>query len=151
MGVSKVVFGSNTLIDLTADTITAADLMQGKTAHGADGEPITGTYSGGTPCAAGQFTLGTTRATVDIGFRPKYLCVWAAANQLAINTYNADVSTTQARYSGGSTNSTRFTIGSNTDNYHLYAITDTGFQINRRAANVTSDAYYFAIGYAPGE
>ena len=45
MGVSKVVYGSNTLIDLTADTITAADLMQGKTAHGADGEPITGTYT----------------------------------------------------------------------------------------------------------
>ncbi len=105
----------------------------------------------GAPTAAGTFELGTTRATVNIGFRPKYLCVWAAANQLAINTYNADVSETQARYSGGSTNSTRFTIGSNTDNYHLYAITDTGFQINRRAANVTSDAYYFAIGYAPGE
>jgi hypothetical protein len=47
MGVSKVVYGSNTLIDLTGDTITAADLMQGKTAHGANGEPITGTYSGG--------------------------------------------------------------------------------------------------------
>lgn len=112
---------------------------------------VTGETPTGAPVASGTFELGTTRATVDIGFRPKYLCVWAAANQLAINTYNADVSTTQARYSGGSTNSTRFTIGSNTDNYHLYAITDTGFQINRRAANVTSDAYYFAIGYAPGE
>lgn len=44
MGVSKVVYGSNTLIDLTADTITAADLMQGVTAHGADGEAITGSY-----------------------------------------------------------------------------------------------------------
>lgn len=32
-----------TLIDLTADTITAADLASGKTAHGADGEPIVGT------------------------------------------------------------------------------------------------------------
>lgn len=49
MGVSKVVYGSNTLIDLTADTITAADLMQGKTAHGADGEAITGTYVPSTP------------------------------------------------------------------------------------------------------
>ena len=112
---------------------------------------VTGETPTGAPVASGTFELGTTRATVDIGFRPKYLCVWAAANQLAINTYNADVSTTQARYSGGSTNSTSFTIGSNTANYHLYAITDTGFQINRRADNVTSTAYYFAIGYAPGE
>ena len=43
MGVSKVVYGSTTLIDLTGDTVTAADLTSGKTAHGADGERITGT------------------------------------------------------------------------------------------------------------
>lgn len=43
MAVSKVVFGSRTLIDLTADTITAADLKRGRTAHGANGEAITGT------------------------------------------------------------------------------------------------------------
>ena len=30
--INKVVFGNETLIDLTADTITAADLSAGKTA-----------------------------------------------------------------------------------------------------------------------
>ena len=43
MAISKVVFGSETLIDLTADTVTADKLSQGITAHGKDGEPITGT------------------------------------------------------------------------------------------------------------
>lgn len=43
MGVSKVVYGGNTLIDLTTDTIEAAKLLSGYTAHGADGETITGT------------------------------------------------------------------------------------------------------------
>lgn len=51
MGVSKVVKKTyvngvevpEVLIDLTADTIAAADLAVGKTAHGADGEIITGT------------------------------------------------------------------------------------------------------------
>ena len=43
MGISKVVYGNNTLIDLTADTITASDLADGVTAHGANGEQITGT------------------------------------------------------------------------------------------------------------
>lgn len=51
MGVSKVVKKTYvngtevpvTLIDLTGDTITAADLASGKTAHGADGEAIVGT------------------------------------------------------------------------------------------------------------
>lgn len=41
--VSKVVLGSETLIDLTADTITADKLAYGITAHGKDGAPITGT------------------------------------------------------------------------------------------------------------
>jgi len=43
MAISKVVFGNTTLIDLTSDTIAAADLAYGKTAHGADGSLITGT------------------------------------------------------------------------------------------------------------
>lgn len=44
--VSKVVLSNGTtLIDLTGDTITAADLLTGKTAHGKDGAPITGTCS----------------------------------------------------------------------------------------------------------
>lgn len=43
--VSKVVFGNETIIDLTGDTIAldGSDLAYGKTAHGADGEIITGT------------------------------------------------------------------------------------------------------------
>ena len=43
--VSKVVFGNQTIIDLTGDTIAldGSDLAYGKTAHGADGEVITGT------------------------------------------------------------------------------------------------------------
>lgn len=40
---SKVIFNGNVLIDLTADTITAADLASGKTAHDKSGAPITGT------------------------------------------------------------------------------------------------------------
>lgn len=43
MAINKVVFGNNTLIDLTADTITPADLQSGVTAHDASGANITGT------------------------------------------------------------------------------------------------------------
>lgn len=43
MAISKVIFGGDTLIDLTADTVTADQILKGKTAHGADGEVITGT------------------------------------------------------------------------------------------------------------
>ena len=43
MAVSKVIYGGTTLIDLTADTVTADKLLTGIKAHGADGEPVTGT------------------------------------------------------------------------------------------------------------
>ena len=40
---SKVIFNGDVLIDLISDTITAADLASGKTAHDKSGAPITGT------------------------------------------------------------------------------------------------------------
>lgn len=43
--VNKVQFGSNVLIDLTSDTVDAAHLATGYTAHSASGAPITGALS----------------------------------------------------------------------------------------------------------
>lgn len=43
MAISKVIYAGETLIDLTPDTITKDALLKGVTAHGPDGEPITGT------------------------------------------------------------------------------------------------------------
>ena len=40
--VNKVVYGGDTLIDLTQDTVTAEKLMSGYTAHDRSGAPITG-------------------------------------------------------------------------------------------------------------
>ena len=40
--VNKVVYGGNTLIDLTSDTITTAKLLYGYTAHDKSGAPIRG-------------------------------------------------------------------------------------------------------------
>ena len=43
MAVSKVVFGGNVLIDLTADTVTSDKLLKSITTHGANGELVIGT------------------------------------------------------------------------------------------------------------
>lgn len=58
MGVNKVVFGETTLIDLTSDTITADALLKGYTAHGADGEPITGTMEATASVGVVSITTG---------------------------------------------------------------------------------------------
>lgn len=42
MAINKVIYGGNTLIDLTGDTITANDLLTGKTAHDKSGAIIEG-------------------------------------------------------------------------------------------------------------
>lgn len=52
MAVSKVVYGTTVLVDLTSDTLSASTLALGSTAHGRDGEAITGTapvYGGVAP------------------------------------------------------------------------------------------------------
>ena len=43
MAVNKVIYGGNTLIDLTSDTITADKLLTGYTAHDKSGATINGT------------------------------------------------------------------------------------------------------------
>lgn len=54
MAISKVVYGGNTLIDLTGDNVTADKMLVGTTAHGKDGEPIVGTC---------EFDVNSTDAT----------------------------------------------------------------------------------------
>lgn len=43
MAISKVIYGGQTLIDLTNDTVKEDKVLKGYTTHGADGEKITGT------------------------------------------------------------------------------------------------------------
>lgn len=43
MAVNKVIYGGETLIDLTGDTLTPETLQKGITGHDASGNPITGT------------------------------------------------------------------------------------------------------------
>lgn len=47
MAVSKVVFGNNTIMDITDSTITADKVLEGEIAYAADGSRIVGTASGG--------------------------------------------------------------------------------------------------------
>ena len=50
--INKVVLGNETLLDLTADTVTPQTLYSGTTAHDASGQIIVGTMSGGTEAGA---------------------------------------------------------------------------------------------------
>ena len=69
MGISKVEINNadgtkNVLVDLTGDTVTADMLAKGVTAHGADGELVTGTIKEGNPSRSGgtaSYSSGITK------------------------------------------------------------------------------------------
>lgn len=64
MAVNKVEFGGNTLIDLTSDTVSAADVASGRRFHLPNGEQETGTLK----CQIIEFTLAAHQSTnVTIG------------------------------------------------------------------------------------
>ena len=64
MAISKVVYGGNTLVDLTGDTVKPEVLSKGYTAHGADGEPIVGTMDAG--AGGGGAVSGGTGVTKTV-------------------------------------------------------------------------------------
>ena len=65
MAINKVVFGGNTIIDLTDATATASDITEGKTAYGKDGNLITGTSSGGG--SSQKIYTGTSSPSSSLG------------------------------------------------------------------------------------
>lgn len=72
MAVNKVVYGTTVLVDLTGDTVNADGLLQGLTAHGANGEAIAGTLIPGFDIApykdieVGELTPASNMSSISI-------------------------------------------------------------------------------------
>ena len=104
--INKVVFGNNTLIDLTSDTITPADLQSGVTAHDATGAIITGTSTKDSDTSddtalVGEILSGKTahaRGTLLTGTMPNN-----GAIDVDITTKAQSVSVAQGYHDGSGT------------------------------------------------
>lgn len=68
MAVNRVIVNNETILDLTGDTVTAAKLMEGYTAHDKSGALITGTASGSKPelVYAGTIDANTTSTSATL-------------------------------------------------------------------------------------
>lgn len=64
--VNKVVLGSSTLIDLTSDTITAENVIEGYTFHAADGSTATGSLTHLTNAEIDEITGGSGGSSVTV-------------------------------------------------------------------------------------
>lgn len=76
MAISKVEYGSNVLMDLTGDTVTAYDLYKGITAHNASGDQITGKLIGYSAVLnRNDINCSATELAYPCPFEPKLIVV----------------------------------------------------------------------------
>ena len=74
MSVNKVIYGNQTLIDISDSTVTADKLSSGITAYDKAGNKITGTNTAGN-VYKGTFTISNAKTVTVTGFNftPKYI------------------------------------------------------------------------------
>ena len=100
---SKIIYDGNVLIDLTSDTITAADLASGKTAHDKSGAPITGTNTFDSDTSDDTATAAEILATKTAHARGTALTGTMPNNGAvngSISTLNGDYTVPQGYHDG---------------------------------------------------
>lgn len=104
-------------------------------------------YSPNPPsCKTGSFSWSSSaQTTVNVGFKPKYLCIRGQSTSPTMIIYNEDAAsgTTQFLHANGNNTVTTRNLGTSTGQY-LYSINSNGFTVNKTGSGVTG--YYFAIG-----
>lgn len=128
MAVNKVIYGGNTLIDLTGDTVTAADLADGVKATGADGNPIVGLMQ--------KVTIDAELSTTSTNPVQNKVITEAIANMGGGGSGNY-LPLTGGTVTGGITAS-NFQTGSAAGNY---------FQCRRFRGEGDANSYYHAIDF----
>jgi hypothetical protein len=127
MAVNKVIYGGNTLVDLTGDTVTAADLADGVKATGADGNPIVGLMQ--------KVTIDAELSTTSTNPVQNKVIAKAIANMGgATGNY---LPLTGGTVTGGIT-ATNFQTGAGANNY---------FQCRKFRGEGDANSYYHAIDF----
>lgn len=127
MAINKVVYGQNTLIDLTSDTVSGGKMLSGTTAHDKSGSAIVGSI----PSKSSQtYTPGTSNQTIPAN---QYLTgaqtILGDANLIASNIKkDVNIFGVTGTYSGGSAVQTY--TGTFSTNNNGYASANCGFTPN---------------------
>ena len=96
MAINKVIYGNNTLIDLTGDTVTSGKLLSGETAHNSAGEQIQGTMRAIIPVPTiveSSIYYDGTQKTVEItSYDSDLITVTGTTTATNYGTYNVTFS-----------------------------------------------------------
>jgi len=125
MAISKIILNGVTQIDLTGDTVEAANLLASNTAHGADGEYVTGSII--TKTSSDLIVSGAT-VTAPAGY-------YASSASESVSSMALPTSA-----SGSSSGTSKATIGRSTSNQYINI--PTGYN--------ASAAYYTVSAVANG-
>ena len=82
MAVNKVIYGNETLLDLTEDTVTPETLAKGVTAHDKSGALITGIMEGG---GSGELNTGTCTIKISVPSTSNYYSAYEKITSGAIS------------------------------------------------------------------
>ena len=105
MAISKIILNGVTQMDVTGDTVTAATLLSPQTAHGADGEQITGTAvektlttksitANGTYAASSDEADGYSSVTVNVSGSSMNVQTAQSTTRVASTSYTKTASLT---------------------------------------------------------
>lgn len=96
MAVNKVVINSETVLDLSADTVQASDLPEGVTAHNASGTQITGTinYAGSSSAGGSATSAEKLNNSLTIKLNGTSQGAWNGSSEKSIDITAASVGAT---------------------------------------------------------
>ena len=149
MAVNKVIYGGNTLVDLTGDTVTAADLADGVKATGADGNPIVGIMQKVTIDAelSSTSTNPVQNRVIKVALDGKLGKNAAAASANKLNT-NGGSATQPIYFANGVPVATTYTLGKSvpsdakfTDTVYNHPTTHPASMITGLSTVATSGSY----------
>lgn len=139
MAVNKVEVNGETVLDLSQDSVTPEQLVQGATAHNAAGEQITGTYTAPVTSVNGQ--------TGDVVVKSAYASAQDGGytgTETAFNTALADVENKAAKAAAKSVTLTASGWGSN----KYQALTVPGVQADSNIIITAAPGSYIAYAEA---
>lgn len=139
MSVNKVEVNGETVLDLSQDSVTPEQLVQGATAHNAAGEQITGTYTAPVTSVNGQ--------TGDVVVKSAYAAAQDGGytgTETAFNTALADVENKAAKAAAKSVTLTASGWGSN----KYQSLTVPGVQADSNIIITAAPGSYIAYAEA---
>lgn len=149
MAISKVIYGETTLIDISEDTVNAAAMLSGVTAHKSNGEAITGNINTKT---SADLSVSGSIVTVPSGYYAVAASAEVQTGSVTVSTLTSTVTPTISLNSSTglitATNNTSISVGAALTSGYVVSVTSgTVYSKGSQTLQLTTKS---AATYTPG-